>query len=97
MLAKHELWELGLEETVKVLTMVVVGGAGSIAGSVIGAIVLVFSSEYLRFLEQYRLIVYAGLMLAVLIFAPKGLYGIAKWLIEMIKVKVFSKFQGNTT
>lgn len=86
-----------LEETVKVLTMVVVGGSGSIAGSVIGAMVLVFSSEYLRFLQQYRLIVYAGLMLAVLLFAPKGLYGILKWLIDALKAKVSSKINGRTT
>jgi branched-chain amino acid transport system permease protein len=76
-----------LEETVKVLTMVVVGGAGSVAGSVIGAIVLMMVSEYLRALMQLRLVVYAAMMLAVLMFAPKGLYGIFRQLADRLKAR----------
>jgi branched-subunit amino acid ABC-type transport system permease component len=72
----------------KVLTMVVVGGAGSIAGSVIGAFVLMMVSEYLRALMQLRLVVYAAMMLAVLMFAPKGLYGIFKQMADWLRARL---------
>ena len=77
-----------LEETIKVLTMVVVGGAGSIAGSVIGASVLILVSEGLRTLMQLRLLIYAAMMLAVLMLAPKGLYGIYKQLGDKLRARM---------
>lgn len=64
------------DETVKILTMLVVGGAGHLWGSVIGVVVLTVASEALEFLEKYRLIFYSGLMIVILIFAQDGLYGI---------------------
>jgi len=62
-----------LHESIKMLTMVVVGGEGSVGGAIIGAIVLVFTSEYSRYLQEYSLIPYGLALLLFLIFAPKGL------------------------
>jgi branched-chain amino acid transport system permease protein len=73
------------DETVKILTMVVIGGLGSIPGSILGAATLVVGLEYLRVLESYRLIVYAILIVVVLIYAPKGLGGIIEWCSKILK------------
>ena len=51
------------------------GGLGSAPGSIVGAFVVTVAPEWLRFLKDYRIIVYALIILSVLIFAPTGLYG----------------------
>jgi branched-chain amino acid transport system permease protein len=61
--------------SVDIIFMVVLGGLGSAPGSVVGAFVVTVAPEWLRFLKDYRIIVYALIILSVLIFAPKGLYG----------------------
>ncbi len=71
-----------LAETILILLMVVLGGMGSLKGSIIGAIVLILLPEPLRFIGfpssmvgQLRQIIYAVLLLAIIIKKPKGLFG----------------------
>jgi branched-chain amino acid transport system permease protein len=61
--------------SVDIIFMVVLGGLGSAPGSIVGAFVVTVAPEWLRFLKDYRIIVYALIILSVLIFAPAGLYG----------------------
>jgi branched-chain amino acid transport system permease protein len=61
--------------SVDIIFMVVLGGLGSAPGSIVGAFVVTVAPEWLRFLKDYRIIVYALIILSVLIFAPTGLYG----------------------
>jgi branched-chain amino acid transport system permease protein len=56
-----------------VIAMVLVGGLGTFAGPLVGAVLLTSSAESLRFLDQYRLLVYGGLIVLVVLFAPRGL------------------------
>jgi len=55
--------------------MVVIGGEGSLVGAVLGAILLVVLPEALRVAEQYRMIIYAIIMIAAIILWPYGLAG----------------------
>ena len=55
--------------------MIVLGGLGSIPGSVIGASVLSAAPEFLRFMAKYRMLVYGGLLVFMMIFRPNGLLG----------------------
>jgi branched-chain amino acid transport system permease protein len=55
--------------------MVVLGGMGSIWGSVAGAIVLTILPELLREISEYRLIVYGFIMVMVTLLRPQGLFG----------------------
>jgi branched-chain amino acid transport system permease protein len=59
-----------------VLCMVVVGGMGSIIGSILGSIILVVLLEFLQPLGDYRLIVYGGLLMIMIMYFPQGLKGI---------------------
>jgi branched-chain amino acid transport system permease protein len=61
--------------SVDIIFMVVLGGLGSAPGSVVGAFVVTVAPEWLRFLKDFRIIVYTLIILSVLIFAPGGLYG----------------------
>jgi branched-chain amino acid transport system permease protein len=61
-------------ESVTVLAMVVLGGMGSIAGVVAGAVLLSLLPEVLREVQDYRMISVAGLMIMMMIFRPQGLF-----------------------
>ena len=56
-----------------VLSMVVLGGMGSIVGVVIAALVLNLLPEYLRAFEDYRMLVFGAVMVLMMLFRPQGL------------------------
>ncbi|MGT2455334.1 branched-chain amino acid ABC transporter permease [Cupriavidus basilensis] len=64
---------LGFETTVMVLTMVVVGGLGSVRGAVAGAIIVGLISELLRQAPSYQEIIYGVILMLFMMFLPKGL------------------------
>ena len=55
--------------------MVVIGGMGSLTGSVIAAIALSILPEILRAFAQYRMLIYAVLLVLMMVFRPIGLFG----------------------
>ncbi|MEE3315042.1 MAG: branched-chain amino acid ABC transporter permease [Treponema sp.] len=57
------------------LTYVVLGGMGSVTGSVVAAFVMTILLESLRFLSTYRLLIYPVLLILVMLFRPQGLLG----------------------
>jgi branched-chain amino acid transport system permease protein len=57
------------------LIFVVLGGMGSMTGSILAAYVLYYLQEFLRFLQDYRLLIYPLILIFVMLFRPKGLLG----------------------
>jgi len=55
--------------------MVVIGGEGSMLGSIIGAVVLTVIPELLRFADQFRMVFYALTMIVAILVFPYGLVG----------------------
>jgi branched-chain amino acid transport system permease protein len=76
--------EYTLDASILVLLMIVVGGLGRTSGAVLGAFLLVFVAEYLRFLKEYRMLAYGLSLIACMIFLPGGLAqlvsGLLRWL-----------------
>ena len=62
-------------ESILILSLVVVGGLGSIYGSIVGAVLLSVLPELLRDLGSYRMIVVGAVLLLSILFLPKGLVG----------------------
>lgn len=62
-------------ESLLFLTMIMMGGMGSIPASIVGTTAIVAMSELLREVEQYRLIIYALIIILVIVFFPKGIIG----------------------
>jgi branched-chain amino acid transport system permease protein len=60
-------------QAVLLMTMLIVGGMGSIAGCVIGAVALTILPEALRFLGQWYLVLYGLGVIVVIVLAPGGL------------------------
>jgi branched-chain amino acid transport system permease protein len=58
--------------------MLIVGGEGSVMGAIVGAVLLTFLPEWLRFLGEAYLAFFGLMMLAILIFLPSGIVGITR-------------------
>ena len=59
----------------EILIMIILGGLGSIVGSVLGAIVLTILPEGLRGFAEYRMVIYSLLLIVLMITRPQGLLG----------------------
>lgn len=68
----------GFVESITVLSMVVIGGIGSVTGVVIAAVVLSLLPQWLQFIAEYKLLFYGGLLFVVMRYSPGGLAGMAK-------------------
>ncbi|RXT02379.1 branched-chain amino acid ABC transporter permease [Ammoniphilus sp. CFH 90114] len=66
--------------SVNILLMLLIGGVGSIYGSIMGAMFVTLLSEYLREFMQYQMLVYGILIVIIVIFAPKGISGLSSML-----------------
>ena len=64
----------GYNQSIMILIFVVLGGIGNIRGSVIGAVVLTLLPELMRELQDYRMLVYAVVLIGMMLFtwAPKA-------------------------
>lgn len=60
-------------ESAIILSIVVLGGMGSVVGVVLGALILILLPEYLRFLAEYRMLAFGAILVAMMIFKPDGL------------------------
>lgn len=68
--------EAGFQRSFDYVIMTVLGGRGSITGVMLSALILTALPEMLRDFEQYRLIVYALLLIIMMLVRPQGLFGI---------------------
>jgi branched-chain amino acid transport system permease protein len=67
--------EFDISASLREITFIVVGGLGSVAGSVVGAVVLTLLPETLRSAKEYGDVVYGAILLGTLVLAPKGIVG----------------------
>lgn len=67
--------KFGFMKSVEILVMVVLGGMGSMLGSVVSASVLTILPEALRAFSEFRMVAYAVVLILVMIFRPQGLFG----------------------
>lgn len=65
---------LGFQTTILILTMVVVGGIGSVRGAVAGAIFFGLVSELLRQALSIQEIIYGAILMGFMMFKPRGLF-----------------------
>jgi len=62
-------------KSIEVVIMVVLGGMGSLTGSILGAVLLTALPELLRFASAERLIIYSLLLIVLMIARPQGILG----------------------
>ena len=71
-------------KSIDYLIFVVLGGMGSTTGAILAAYVLTFLQEVLRFLKDFRLLIYPVVLIIVMIFRPQGLLGTKEFSFETL-------------
>lgn len=76
----------GFMKSIDILVIVVFGGMGSIAGSIVGAIVLSLISLFLQSIPELRMVIYSLILFLIMVYRPQGLLGSGE-----SKIKLFKK------
>ena len=78
-------------KSIDILVIVVLGGLGSFTGSAIGAIVLTILPEMLRGFNDYRMFIYAVMLILMMMFRPSGLLGTKEFSLTNLVSKALPK------
>ena len=65
----------GFLKSIDILVIVVLGGLGSISGSIIAAILLAIITSYLQSFPEIRMVIYSVTLIVIMLFRPQGLMG----------------------
>jgi branched-chain amino acid transport system permease protein len=71
--------------SIRLVTMVVIGGMTNIWGALLGTAILTALPQFLTAFKDYEMVVYGAIMIGVMLFAPKGLIGL------IIRRKVYGR------
>jgi branched-chain amino acid transport system permease protein len=74
-------------ESIAILILVVIGGPGFLVGPFYGAIILVLANEYLQYLENFNMLIYGVVIMALLVFLPSGIAG----LLESVRYRYYQR------
>lgn len=64
-----------IAHTFDMVTAMLIGGIGTVAGPIVGSLVLPWVTQYLQFMQDYRMLVFGPLLVLLLIFLPAGIVG----------------------
>jgi branched-chain amino acid transport system permease protein len=82
-----------LDEGFNVLSMVIIGGSGTLIGPAAGAIILTYLTEALRELGQWRMVAYALLIIIMMWVRPQGLAGAKDSILAQRSFKLFTRLR----
>ncbi|WP_068673297.1 branched-chain amino acid ABC transporter permease [Oceanobacillus sp. Castelsardo] len=71
----------------EMLIYLVIGGLGTLSGPIIGTLLIVFLTQSLQFMQEYKMLLFGPILLIIVIFYPNGIVGA----IEGIKRKTRQK------
>lgn len=63
------------DKSIDMVVMIIIGGLGSISGAIVGGVFVAVTLELMRDLQQYRLVLYALLLIVIMLVRPQGLLG----------------------
>ncbi len=71
--ASFTIWE-----SIIILSIVVLGGMGSVLGVIVGALVLILLPEYLRAFQEYRMLVFGLVLVVMMVFRSGGIIPVVR-------------------
>ena len=77
-----------------VLAMIVIGGQGTLIGPIVGSTIVTLLTETLRFLESWRYVIYAVLIIAMMWLRPQGIAGASRSILAGGKIKRKKQAEG---
>ncbi|MBC8043971.1 MAG: branched-chain amino acid ABC transporter permease [Rhizobacter sp.] len=67
--------DFGFLRSIEIVVMVILGGMGNLAGVAIAAVILTILPEALRFVSNYRMVIYALMLIILMLVRPQGIFG----------------------
>jgi branched-chain amino acid transport system permease protein len=61
-------------KSIEIVVMVILGGMGNTPGVILAAILLTLLPEFLRSVDEYRMVIYSLLLIVLMLVRPKGLF-----------------------
>ena len=83
----------GFMKSIEILVMVVLGGMGSMLGSILSATVLTVLTQLLYAMNDYRMVIYSLVLVIMMIFRPEGLMGTYDFSLSRILGKLLWKIK----
>jgi branched-chain amino acid transport system permease protein len=80
----------------EILVMVVLGGLGSITGSILGAVIMTVASALLADIPELRMVIIAVLLIIIMIFRPNGILGTKEFNLSFLNPKKKGEENGIT-
>ena len=77
-------------KSIEILVMVVLGGMGSMLGSILSATVLTILPEATRSFDSYRMVIYSLVLILMMIFRPGGLLGSYDFSLSRVVEKIMN-------
>jgi len=77
-----------MDMSFNILSMVILGGQGTLIGPIVGSAIITTITEALRFAADYRMVVYAVMIIAMMWIRPQGLIGVSD---SMLSGKTITK------
>lgn len=69
--------------TFDMLMYLLVGGIGTLSGPLVGTLMIVWISQYLQFLQDYRMLIFGPILVLLIIFYPRGIVGgVHAWIVK---------------
>jgi branched-chain amino acid transport system permease protein len=83
--------------TFDMLTYLLVGGIGTISGPLVGTLIIIWVSQYLQFLQDYRMLIFGPILVLLIIFYPRGIAGgVQTWIANRKAKKSRIQIQQNS-
>jgi len=71
--------------SIEIIIMVVLGGMGSITGSILAAIIFTILPEFLRVVKDYRMVIYSLILIILMLTRPQGIFGLKEFSLLTIR------------
>lgn len=81
----------GFLKSVNILVIVVLGGMGSLTGSILASVLLAIISLYLQSFPEFQMIIYSLILVVIMIYRPQGLMGTKEFRIDLLNVEKLMK------
>lgn len=85
----------GFNFSIELVTMVIIGGLGSVYGSFLGAAILTLLPEFLRVFRDFDIVIYGLTLILMTMFMPGGLISGLEWLAMFIQNKISRRVNKN--
>lgn len=85
----------GFMNSVNFVVIVVLGGLGSITGTILASVVFAYIQEWLRILQDFRMVIFGLILILLMLFWPKGLMGTNEISIVKLVRKMLKKETGD--